>query len=187
MRGRVAAILVIGTIITGIAPSRVDARQPDEIVDPEAYAIYAWLLAPTQIARAGGVLLLQRETTLDGLCNVEQSSTDPAWKAALDDFREANARPRLLPQMLSQSTPYRFIARSEIEADDARLALKYPGRWQRRPESIEFVAVSAVGFNPGRTKALVYVRHRSRGTVLFLERDAGAWVRSPVGSCGWIA
>ena len=69
-----------------------------------------------------------------------------------------------------------IVPRAEIEADDARLALKYPGMWQRRPESMEYAAVSVVGFNPAKTKAMVYVRLRSSGRVQSMERREGGWV-----------
>jgi hypothetical protein len=57
---------------------------------------------------------------------------------------------------------YRLIPLAEIKADDARLEQEYPGGWQRRPGSMEFAAVSAVGFNTAKTKALVYIRLRSQ-------------------------
>ena len=80
------------------------------------------------------------------------------------------------------------MPRAEIEADDARLVLKYPGMWQRRPESMEYVAVSVVGFNPVKTKAMVYVRLRSRGRVHLMERRDGRWVDDARRrSCSWIA
>ena len=110
------------------------------------------------------------------MCSVV--STNPEWTMALQDFHEQNARTRVLQEpMLSLKVPRRFIARAEIEADDARLALKYPGLWNRRPESMDFVAVSAVGFNPTKTRAVVYVLLRDRGIHRFLERQEEKWVR----------
>jgi hypothetical protein len=55
---------------------------------------------------------------------------------------------------------------SKDVADDARLGRMYPGTMQYRPESMKYAAVSAVGFNAGKTKAIVSVRLRSmRGMV----------------------
>lgn len=89
--------------------------------------------------------------------------------------------------MLPVDIPYRLIPRAEIVADDARLALKYPGQWQRRPESIEYAAVSAVGFNATKTKAIVYVRLRSNGGLYWIEKRRGKWDSTPRGGCTWIA
>ena len=88
--------------------------------------------------------------------------------------------------MLRLDIPYRFVSRADIAADDARLALKYPGIWQRRPETIEYAAVSAVGFNADKTKAIVSVSLRSSGSLYWLEKREGQWVQAQ-GGCGWIA
>ena len=79
------------------------------------------------------------------------------------------------------------IPRADIQADDARLEQEYPGIWQRRTGSMEFAAVSAVGFNAAKTKALVYIRLRSSGQIYLMERRDGQWVAFKGGQrCGWI-
>jgi hypothetical protein len=80
-----------------------------------------------------------------------------------------------------------LVPRALILADDARLEMKYPGMWQHRPGSLEYAAVSAVGFNAARTKALVYVRLRMSGDILPMELRNGKWVKAQVGVCGWVA
>jgi hypothetical protein len=72
-------------------------------------------------------------------------------------------------------------------ADDACLALKYPGIWQRRPESMEYAAVSAVGFNDAKTKAIFYVRSRQSGNISAHEFREGIWVAAKRSSCGFAA
>jgi hypothetical protein len=98
-------------------------------------------------------------------------------------------RVRVLEWLLPTDTPYRLVPRADILADDARLALTYRGTWQRRPESMKYAAVSAVGFNAGKTKAIVSVRLRSmRGMVdiHFMEIREGKWANVPLGWCRWI-
>jgi hypothetical protein len=53
---------------------------------------------------------------------------------------------------------------------------------------MEYAAVSAIGFNPERTKAVVYTRLRMSGSLHMLERRErdGTWVPSAFGGCGWI-
>lgn len=189
MLSRVVAIVVVTTVSAVMPPViRVGAAQRLDPIDaPEVYSLLSGLLPAAWESVSGGELVLQRETTLDSMCEGSGAPMDVEWTSARDDFRAQNARPRLLQPSFSMRVPYRLIARSDIEADDARLALKYPGLWQRRPESIEFVAVSAVGFDAAKTKAIVYVRSRSRGAVNFVERQGGEWARASNGGCAWVA
>jgi hypothetical protein len=188
MLSRAGAIFVITTFSMVASPVLrvVAAQEADPIVDPDAYAILSDVIPAAWASVSGGQLLLQRETTTDLMCSVV--STDPEWTMAVKDFHEQNARTRVLQEpMLSLKIPHRFIARAEIEADDARLALKYPGLWNRRPGSMDFLAVSAVGFNAAKTRAVVYLRLRDRGIFRFLERQEEKWVSAPFADCGWTA
>ena len=155
---------------------------PDSITDIDAYAIYTALLLPSM---SKGTLLVQQETEPWTRTECRQP-LDAEWEAVESNFYQENARVRLLKPLLATDRPYRFTSRTAIKADDARLELKYPGIWQRRPESIEFAAVSAVGFDWSRTKAMVAVNFRNRGNLVTMELRDGVWVTAPVG-CGWIA
>ncbi len=52
---------------------------------------------------------------------------------------------------------------------------------------MEYATVSAVGFNPAKTKAMVYVRLRNEGWVTTMEVREGKWVGALRGGCAWIA
>jgi hypothetical protein len=134
-------------------------------------------------------VLLQRETETVVRCRNSGQISDPEWLVVENNFRQENSRPKLLQPILQFPGSYRLIPKAEIEADDARLALKYPGRYQRRPESMEYAAVSAVGFNADKTKAMVSVRLRGRGDLRALERRENGWVSAYVTGvgCNWIA
>jgi hypothetical protein len=183
VKAHTAGPLVVAAALIASSP----AQRQDVITDMDAYRIYAVLVPQAWARYSTGTLLLQRETEVETRCRVSRTPEDADWLAAEESFRQENARVRLLEPKLPLELPYRLIDRAEIEADDARLAKQYPGIWQRRPGSLEYVAVSAVGFNPARTKAIVYVRVRSSGTVRSMERRGGAWVESERGGCGWIA
>ena len=162
------------------------ARQLDPVTDREAYAIYA-VLVPKMWAGKGPVVL-QRETVTSSFCDkdlIPLSGLEPEWEVVSKHFTQEKTRSRLLMPPLP--IPYRFISRADIEADDARLALKYPGTWQHRPGSIEYAAVSAVGFNAEKTKAMVYVGLRGSGTVYSVELREGHWVVAPRAGCSWMA
>jgi hypothetical protein len=128
-------------------PSAFTTPQLDPVTDREAYAIYA-VLVPAAWAPSKDPLALQRETETSLRCTLAPSGPDPEWDVVANNFKQQNDHPRVLMPMLSIESPYRLVPRAEIEADDARLALRYPGLWQGRPGSMEFVAVSAVASIP---------------------------------------
>ena len=116
----------------------------------------------------------------------QSKAANRAWQA-VDSFHRQNKRVQLLQPLLPRDVRYRLIPRGEIEADDARLAIKYPGGWQRRPESLDYAAVSAVGFNGDKSKAILYVRLRDQGEIYFMEKRDGKWVRVSFPVCMWAA
>ena len=172
--------LVIATVILALAqPSSGPPLKP--ITDPDAYAIYANLL-PSIWKRSGELILLVQETETES-CRVSRLPEE--WEGVQEDFDRQNTNAWTLRPVLPLGD-YRLIPRAEIRADDARLEQEYPGIWQRRPGSMEFAAVSAVGFNAAKTKALVYIRLRSSGQIYLMERREGRWVASRGGiRCGW--
>jgi hypothetical protein len=128
-------------------------------------------------------LLLQEETEgIDRIitCFSMAGTTDPDWSPTLANFRSENARPRVLRRILQVEIPYRLIPQAQLRADDARLALEHPDGSLR-----EYAAVSAVGFNAAKTKALVYVRLRSSGDLYASELRDGKW-SAHGNACGWI-
>ena len=173
--------LVIETITLALLqPTSAPPLKP--IIDPDAYAIYATLL-PSVWKRSGSAaqILLVQETTTES-CHV---ALPEGWDGVQKDFDRQNTNVWTLRPILPLGD-YRLIPRAEIQADDARLEQEYPGIWQRRPGSLEFAAVSAVGFNAAKTKALVYIRLRSSGQIHLMERRDGAWVGFRGGQrCGW--
>ena len=172
--------LVIGTITLALVqPMSGQPLKP--ITDPDAYAIYATLL-PSIWKRSDELIVLVQETTTES-CRV--SRLPEGWDGVQEDFDRQNTNVWALQPVLPLSD-YRLIPRAKIQAADARLKEEYPGIWQRRPGSMEFAAVSAVGFNAARTKALVYIRLRSSGQIYLMERRDGQWVASREGlRCGW--
>jgi hypothetical protein len=181
-------VIATVTLVVAYLPTATPL-QLGPITDPEAYAVYAAVLPRMWGNVSKDPLLLQQETDVSIECRSSGSQTNGeiGWEAVENSFKAENTRVRLLRRMLPADIPYRLIPRAEIAADDARLALKYPGQTQRRPESIEYAAVSAVGFNATKTKAIVYVHLRSNGAVYWIEKRQGKWDPTPRGGCAWIA
>jgi hypothetical protein len=167
-------------------PTPTPSLEP--VTDPDAYAIYTQIL-PREWAQKmhhDGSILLQQETVAGHVCPPSRFS-DADWSAAEEAFKSANSRSRLLVAAFLDDISYHFISRAALQADDARLAIKYPGHWQSRPESIEYAAVSMVGFNSAKTKAVVYVQGRGRDNTYYKEKRDGQWVDSKHDICGGIA
>jgi hypothetical protein len=185
--GRIV-LTVVAVACFGPLPS---AFQPDDYVtDNETYAVYAAVLTSVWQG-SGGLHLIQAET--ERMESVELClqiiEAEPGWEGAALAFRREHEKVRVLRALLPVSVLYRLIPKADIRADDARLALKYPGHWQQRPESIQYAAVSSVGFNEDKTKAVVYVRQRNSGNLHAREFVDGKWVipRLSRGCGGWIA
>jgi hypothetical protein len=185
---------VIAIVTAALAQLPSDNRQQlDPITDADAYSVYAAAIPQTWADVSKDVLLLQQET--EGIedwwsyCLPSITNAGPEWDAVGVAFRQENVRVRVLDRLLPVETPYRLVPRAEILADDARLARMYPGTMQHRPGSMKYAAVSAVGFNAAKTKAIVSVRLRStRGMVdtQFMELRESKWVNVPLGGCRWI-
>jgi hypothetical protein len=163
------------TILQGPA-----AAQPlNPRTEADAYIVYASALGLQP------PVILMRETEgpspTYGCSSRVISELSGEWQKVARDFRDKNARTWLLqPGVLGFE--YRLMSKAEISADDARLAKQYAGRPPMPiPGSIPYVAVSAVGFNATRTKALVYVRRRNGDGLLQLIRIGNRWVRDPNG------
>jgi hypothetical protein len=175
--------------VSGAAPQTLYAK-----TEHDAYAIYVTLVRPSweKDAPTKGPMLLQRETEgpAPTKCPEFLAAMSGEWAEVASSFRRENTRARLLHPVLPIDLPYRLVAREEILADDARLAAKYPGSSNApRPGSLEYIAVSAVGFNAARTKALVYVRVRTShisDAVLMMELKERKWASAPQ-SCGGVA
>jgi hypothetical protein len=191
LRAVTSFVIATATLVCGQSP-RAAQPEPRPLTDPDAYAIYAALLPGTwaSVSKKEALLLQQETEDIKEVASCLSSAgrtAEPEWEAVDANFRQMNATRHRLELVLPMDYPYRLIPRAEILADDARLALKYPGTWQHRPESMEYAAVSAVGFNATKDKALVYIRLRSSGRLTSLELTNGVWIVAGPGGCGWVA
>lgn len=191
-------MFLYGTVI-GLAVLHLSAAHPqtfDAATTRDAAAVYSTvlqpLLEPDQRRHEGLTepLVLQAETEAPTSCAAFLDGMSGEWAEVANNFRRENSRARPLRTGLPVGVTYRLVSRTEILADDARLAAQDPAmRNAPRPGSIRYIALSAVGFNAARTKALVYVRFRTlhfSDAVLMKELKDGKWVTGPR-SCGGVA
>src|SRR4051812_30379736 len=176
------SILVAQVLALTVLQPGSEARPLDSRLEADAYTVYASALG----LKAGVSLMRETEGPSDA-CSDFTGQLSGEWREVGKDFREKNARTWLLQPGVF-AFEYRLVSKAQILADDARLAKQYPvaSNGPRRG-SIEYVSVSAVGFNAARTKALVYVHTRMQGSFLRLIRSGGRGVCDPQGSiCTWI-
>ena len=184
---------------TAIALTLVQAATaPPQPLDPKTErdeaAVYATLFQPTELQpdplKYEGLtepIALQAETELPPDCGPLLASLSGEWAEVASNFKKKNTPARRLRAGLPIGVKYRLISRKEILAHDARLAAKDPITWNApRRGSIRYIALSAVGFNAARTKALVYARFRTLHYSFELrmkELKDGKWVDGPQ-ACG---
>ena len=104
-----------------------------------------------------------------------------AWQPVLEDFRTANATPRILLPGFDLGVPYIVASSGKIQAA-LKLVSNDPWRgfYRGYPDSGGYMMVSAVGFDALKRRALVYMGHYcgllcGGGTYHFLERIDGVW------------
>ena len=136
----VLANILVGTIvITAAEPVPTVAQaQIEPVTDPDAYAIYALVIPEIWLGESPDILLQQETECIarPSRCVSDSIAKLIQWEGVVQAFTQENSRVRLLLRLLPGQISYRLIPRVYILADDARLAIKYPGIWQRRPESI---------------------------------------------------
>jgi hypothetical protein len=186
VRAASIAVIVAVSSVAAFGQSGIPTERRQSIADTESYAVYS-VLVPMWVSPAEKEILFQQDTDPKPWCSSSRALPTAEWQAVEADFFKQNTTARTLMARFSLTVPYRFISRGQIEAHNAKLALKYPGVWQHRPGSLEYVALSAVGFNPAKTKAMVHVRTQGDGGTYMLELRDGRWVESAVGGCRWAA
>ena len=177
---------LIVVIASSVWMAQGTAQPLPPVTDSDAYAVYGVLLDAQLWRDRGDRLLVVQGTRLQRWCRPSRPVPE-VWRPAQTDMERQNAQIWKLLARFSTTIRYSLVPRADIEADDARLRQKYPGRSNYLPESVEFAEFSAVGFNFDRTKAMAYGRTRGAGGLYVMERTDGQWVVSHAWGCRWAA
>ena len=197
--------MAIVTIIASAALAfGLDSRQgheagPREIDDPEAYAVYASLIPDEWTVRVAGAerLVVLRETATYNQCIPSGGPMETEWRPVVDSFRAGNAAVRFVLSDRDLRHPYVVVPRAEITQ-----LFKDPGNdpafgwtrfYNRYPDSGGYMEFSAVGFDPSKTRALVYMAHHcgslcGGGTHHLLQKVDDRWQPArlkDVTQCRW--
>ena len=188
------ATLFITNDLCGNAEQPATAPAPYE--EPEAYKVYSAVLPIDGWYWEGqGTILIVREIpplewairspreVLKGSGTVFEAEMEPVFKS----FEEANRAPKLLSSDVDLHRPHRFVGNAELNAafEKGNASGKHDaweGFRQEFPNSSGYLILSGVGFNAGKTLALVYVEHRcgngcGGARYYVLQRREGVWVQ----------
>jgi hypothetical protein len=191
---RGTAALAIAAISTAWLTAVGVVGQSNTIVDRESYAVYAAVIPQEGPARHAWRIVLRQETVTNWGCVPQGRPLQEEWKPVMDDFVLRNLRPSVLLAGFDIGVQYLLVPTAEINAAFKDLE---DGDWRifhaQYPESGGFIEVSAVGFDPNKTRALVYVAHHcgglcGGGTHHFLRKYDGHWLPARVPdlqNCQW--
>ena len=211
----VALVSSGGLLLTALlssAPSLRVVAQADVIDDSEAYAVYAAVLprSPFRSEKPTGQIALLDETRA-GMLDSPGERMPVEWRPVLESFRSANSRVWRLQPGRDLGVAYTFVTWTELShlmqaagydlttfccsnAPGAEVFNRLPGG--------KLVAVSAVGFNAEKTRAMVTVQYDcfplqrpgakpsvcQAGGRLALEKQADHWAVAKVDfNLTWIA
>jgi hypothetical protein len=167
---------------------------PQQYSDNDAGQVYRALIPAT--ARAS--MLLVTATVQPSICSPEASDMpDSSFRDALANFRKTNARPWDVSRLIGIKQQISETARDSMFTRDPSSgksdAMQGWNEFHRRyPDAEGILAVSAVGFDTGRTVAIVYSEVAcgllcGSGSFTCFRRSHDGWGRVEIPTCRWIA
>jgi hypothetical protein len=179
--------------------SAIAAGQPSVVSKPyeveDAYQIYSLLLPHEEsYGFAKGELIIQQETVqkheaLSSCLTVEAANK---FKDAILDFDHLENQSWLLQRKFEIAKPYILVSSATIN----QLFRQLPGSWdsfyKRYPDSGGYLTVSLVGFNKGKTQAIVYTGSSCGGLCgrwgfHLLEKVQGKWKEASGVTCSLVS
>jgi hypothetical protein len=196
----IIACAILAAVMWSHAASRAEQAGAKPVDDPDAYAAYASLLPTEWTVRYAHAktLLFQQETETNWNCMPAGKPLETEWKPVVDSFRTENAGVRRLLGGFQLGVSYVVLPAAEIKASFELVTgdplFGWTGFQQRYPDSGgSIMVVSAVGFDPEKRRAMVYMAHScgslcGGGTHHLLEKVDGAWRAAKlagVTNCAW--
>jgi hypothetical protein len=166
---------VAASLAAGCAPAVRSAPPPAEAPDAAVYAAALDSLA-------GGkpiVLLDSLVVTTEGGRMYDDLRQTAGAEIAADLLRRGGA-PRAVPAPLPTRSAVRFVQRRELPSGTGDLEAEWRAFNARHPGSSGYFQVSAVGYDRGGTRAVLYVGHScgslcGTGSIVTLARAGNGW------------
>jgi hypothetical protein len=164
----------------------LSAPRTKPYVDPDAYSVYAALLASQ--GEKSYVIEPEMDYTPDAKTSGIQGRPEftKVWGDALDDYVDKLHVARTLTHDIPLEAPYELVPKNDIEVLFKSSVLK---GWRefntRHPGARGFYWFSAVGFDKNKTHAVVFMNNRcggmcGQGSPRILEKVDGKWREAKV-------
>jgi len=188
--------LAICTLVIALLGVPTAFGQAAAYTDADAYEVYSVLLAARSKAWKVEKLVIAIETVdfphYDDdkrKCIVPSVEEEASYRPLIDAYMELNEKSWLLQPTFTSGLRYQFVSAAsinEIYAKDGEKGLN--DFYSKNPGAAGRISLSAVGFNPDKTLALVYMGAQFGGTFHFLRKIDGKWSESTWegGLCGWM-
>lgn len=163
-----------------------DSQIPSETAvkayeDVDAYSIYAILLESEKHLQP----VIQSETDSLPLITPEEMGIKggrefrKVWAVVIKDYAKQYRTPRLLTRNIPTKIAYELVPRQKVD-DLFKSEKKWLAFYEVYPSSGGYYSFSAVGFDPQKTHAIVYMNHSCGmlcgiGGPHFFEKQNGKW------------
>jgi hypothetical protein len=170
-----------------------EKQDPQPYSIAEAYEVYSTILPDDWNKSQSTKLVIAQETRSYGMClapDNEQSkkTVDPA----IADYVAQNKKAWLLQWDLQIAMPYQLVPHATLDAFFQKGGTGWAGVQKTYPQSSGWIEVSAIGFDPDKTVAVVYEGHHcgvlcGGGRFYTLQKKDGKWLPLDWSgtSCAW--
>jgi len=135
------------------------------------------------------------ETVAYGMCIHPDKESEDVLDPAIANYNEVNSKIWLLQPDFRIEKPYDLVSMKDIPhvlENDTVAGWRPPG--EERRKYVGSLELSAVGFNPQKTVAVVYIGHQcgslcGGGTFHLLEKKEGKWqpLKWKGSTCSWVS
>lgn len=187
-------LLVTSLLLFQVVATSQDNR-PQPYEDTEAYQVYSAIIPPgwlVRIAKAKA-LVIQAETDAGfRMCLEPDAESKKIIGTAIADYLKVNKKTWLIQKNIKLEMPYQIIDKEKVNS------IFKNESWNefnnQYPDAKGFIKLSAVGYNPEKTVAVVYSGWRcgircGGGEYHVLQKKDGKWI--PLtwsgSNCAWRA
>jgi hypothetical protein len=171
--------------------------------DPEAYVLYKRLFHNLTGPNGKPInLIIAAETTDHPDADIEkcvkpEKGDEAVFAAMIKSYKQANKTPVLLQEKLDLLTKYQLVSHSTIDALFSRNIGRNTGDgwenfYKKYPNSQGYWEVSAVGFSPNRSFAILYFAlhggwRADIGSYIVTTKVDGKWTGKAWSFCEWFS